>query len=183
VGRDRGEVGVEGAGGLVPGEDVEAFAENEGGNLGELAEQAEQGGACPLGGPAAAGALVGAAGEFVEVVLLVVVQAQGADEGDQDGTGGADAALFEAGVVVDADRGELGDLLAAQSGDPAGGRPFRAGRTPAGSAVPDAPARRRRGGNEIPDSCSPVSRTHLDGDICMRGQVSSQAETCLFSSR
>jgi hypothetical protein len=74
-----------------------------------------------LGGSAAAWVGVGSAGEFVEVFLLVVVEAQGAGQGGENGCGGPDTALFQSRVVVHADGGELGDLLAAQSGDPAGG--------------------------------------------------------------
>jgi hypothetical protein len=40
-------------------------------------------------------------------------------EGGQHGGGRLDAALFQAGVVVGADDGELGDLLAAQARHPA----------------------------------------------------------------
>lgn len=58
-------------------------------------------------------------GEFEAVVALVVAEVQDAYEGLQDGPGGRDAALFDAGVVVGADGGELGDFLPAQPRDAA----------------------------------------------------------------
>lgn len=79
------------------------------------------------------------AGEFVDVMPLVVVEAQGAGQGGEDGGGGADAALFEAGVVVHADRGELGDLLAAQSRDPARGVRLRQAALPRIQLRPTGP--------------------------------------------
>lgn len=80
---------------------------------------------------AAPGAGTGLAGELEEIAALVVVQMQYPGEDVQDGCGRLHTALFEPGVVVGADAGELGDLLAAQPGHsawPAGlGEPDRAG--------------------------------------------------------
>jgi hypothetical protein len=68
----------------------------------------------------APGAGGGLAGELEEVTALVVVQVEYSGENVQDRCGSLHTALFEACVVVGDDAGELGDLLAAQSGDPAG---------------------------------------------------------------
>jgi hypothetical protein len=78
MGRKGGEVGVEGRGGI-----------------GELVEQASHGRAQALGGPAATWAGVASAGEFVEVLLLVVVEAQGAGQSGQHGCGCPHTALFQ----------------------------------------------------------------------------------------
>jgi len=66
------------------------------------------------------GTAAGLAGELEEVAALVVVQMKDARERLQHGSGCLHTALLESGVGVGADRGERGDLLTAQSGDPAG---------------------------------------------------------------
>ena len=59
------------------------------------------------------------AGQVEQVGALDVVELQGPGDGVEDALGGsADVAALETGVVVEADPGELGDLLAAQPGDP-----------------------------------------------------------------
>jgi hypothetical protein len=70
----------------------------------------------------------GAGGEIVQVLVLGFVQAENAGEGVDDGRAGAGfLAAFYAGVVVDADPGEGGEFLTAQSGGAAqpcaGGQP------------------------------------------------------------
>ncbi|MBW8698022.1 hypothetical protein MBT84_00415 [Streptomyces sp. MBT84] len=58
----------------------------------------------------------GPGGEFAQVLVFLVVHAQGAGEGVEDGGAGAGLlAAFQAHVVVDADAGEGGQLLAAQT--------------------------------------------------------------------
>lgn len=57
----------------------------------------------------------GTGGELAQVLVLLVVHAQGAGEGVEHGRAGAGLlAALEADVVVDADAGEGGQLLAAQ---------------------------------------------------------------------
>ncbi|GGJ67291.1 hypothetical protein GCM10010121_092490 [Streptomyces brasiliensis] len=75
-------MGSEDRGGRVPGEDVQAFAEDEREGVGGLVEQASHGGPHPLGGPAARRPYVAPAGEFAEVSLPIVIEAQGAGQGD-----------------------------------------------------------------------------------------------------
>ena len=58
----------------------------------------------------------GFAGEFVHIGLLVVVQPQRAGEGGEHRRRRLHPPLFEPRQVVDADRGELRDLLAAKPG-------------------------------------------------------------------
>ena len=80
-----------------------------------------------------------------EVVALGLVELEGVDEPVQDAVGdAADAAALEAGVVLDADPGEQGDLLAAQPGDAA----VRAVHGQAGLLGRDLGA---AGGEELPE--------------------------------
>lgn len=59
----------------------------------------------------------GAGGELAQVLVLLVVHAQGTGEGVEDGGAGAGLlAALHAHVVVDADAGQGGQLLAAQAG-------------------------------------------------------------------
>jgi hypothetical protein len=120
---EAGEVGVQGSGPGVPGEDVQAAAEHDGGCLSELVEQAAHGrpGLLSRAPPGQRGL----AGQLVEVCLLVVVQPQRAREGDEHRSGCLHAALLKPGEVVDADRGQLRDLLAAQARDLAVGAGLR----------------------------------------------------------
>jgi hypothetical protein len=57
-------------------------------------------------------------GELIHVGALVVVEAQDAGQRRQHRRGGVDPALLEPGAVVGRDRRQLGDLLAAEAGDP-----------------------------------------------------------------
>jgi hypothetical protein len=68
---DAGEVGEQGCGAGVPGKDVQAAAEHDGGRLGELVDQAAHRGPGLLS--RAAPAPEGLAGQLVQVGLLVVV--------------------------------------------------------------------------------------------------------------
>jgi hypothetical protein len=61
-----------------------------------------------------AGSQVSLASELEDVVPLIVVEAQGAAQGGEDRCRGPDPALFDAGVVIRADGGEMGDLGPAQ---------------------------------------------------------------------
>lgn len=64
-----------------------------------------------------AAAKAGGAGQVVQVSAFGFVELEGYREGVQDFVGGSgEVAAFEAGVVVDADACEQGDLLAAQPG-------------------------------------------------------------------
>ena len=95
--------------------------------------------------PHGSGAGAGRAGEVEQVGVLGVVELQGTGDGLQHAVGrAAQIALLQPGVVVGADPGELGDLLAAQARHPAAGAVQRhAGllgaelRPPAGEEVPD----------------------------------------------
>ena len=54
----------------------------------------------------------GGAGEVVQVGALGLVELQGAGEAVEDAVGDAgEVAAFELGVVLDADAGQVGDLL------------------------------------------------------------------------
>lgn len=62
----------------------------------------------------------GGAGQVEEMGALDVVEEQRPRDGVEDALGrAADVAALEAGVVVEADSGELGDFLAPQARDPA----------------------------------------------------------------
>jgi hypothetical protein len=67
------------------------------------------------GGRRLGGVPGGADGQFAQVLVFGVVQLQGAGV-DDGGTGPGLLAAFQAYVVVDADPGERGQLLAAQAG-------------------------------------------------------------------
>ena len=120
---EAGEVGVQGCRAGVPSEDVQAAAEHDGGRLGELVEQATHSRPGLLS--RAAPGPRGLAGQLVEVRLLVVVESQRAGEGDEHRCGCLHAALLKPGEVVDADRCQLRDLLAAQPRDLAVGAGLR----------------------------------------------------------
>jgi hypothetical protein len=69
--------------------------------------------------PPSRGAGAGGAGEVEEVGALGVVEAQRVGERLEDAVGGAGGvAALQALVVLDADAGQRGDLLAAQPGHP-----------------------------------------------------------------
>jgi hypothetical protein len=81
-----------------------------------------------------------------------LVELERAGDGVQDGVGGApEIAAFQTGVVLDADPGEEGDLLAAQtrhSPMPAPGRqPCLFGEPPGPRLATSTPARRHAGPN------------------------------------
>jgi hypothetical protein len=103
----------------VPREDVHPPSEDHGRDAVECVEQAPdlRPDALGLWRAAPAG---GGAGEVVQVRELVVVEAEGLRDRLQDLVRRlAGAALLEADVLVDADAGELGELLSAQAGHPA----------------------------------------------------------------
>jgi hypothetical protein len=59
-------------------------------------------------------------GQIVQVGAFGLVELQGPADGVEDFFGGAgELTAFQAGVVVDADAGQQGDLFTAQSGHPA----------------------------------------------------------------
>jgi hypothetical protein len=98
----------------VPGEDVVGRGHHDGGRV-DVVEDALQVGLDLL--RCAPPRLRGRAGKLVHVGALVVVEAQDTTERGEHGRGRLDPALLEAGVVVDRDRGELCDLLAAKLRD------------------------------------------------------------------
>lgn len=115
------DVGVEGAGELVGGEQVHAAVAHEGGPGGDRVQgplQTAVRGPLPGGPASTAGEDVGAVGglgQVQEVRALGVVQLERAGDGFEDGGGDAgEVAAFEFGVVLDADVGQGCDLAPAQ---------------------------------------------------------------------
>ncbi|AJC54477.1 hypothetical protein GZL_01883 [Streptomyces sp. 769] len=104
----------------VPRQHLEARPEGEGRHALHGGEQLPHAGAGGVGADRRAAPVRRRAGELPQMGALVGGQPQGPGEGVQHALRGVVAlALFEAGVVGDADAGELGELLAPQSGDPA----------------------------------------------------------------
>lgn len=102
----------------VPGEHVQPVVHDQRGRVGDQVEDAQQLRPDPAGGRRPASAAL--AGEPGEVFAFGPVEAEDPGEGVEDLFGGlGGAALLQAYVVVDADSGEVRDLLAAQSLDPA----------------------------------------------------------------
>src|SRR4051794_2636505 len=104
--------------GRIPSEQVEPRTDDEGRQRLDGGEQAEQSRAniVECVGVVRRG---GTAGEGEEMSSLDDVEKEGAGERVEHGVGGADPAALEPLDVVDAHRGERGDLFAPQSLDPA----------------------------------------------------------------
>ena len=106
---------VEGAAELVGGEDVEAAIAHDGRRAGHGVEDALDLRPNARLGRASSGGAAGVATEEVdEVSAFGVVELERLGDAVDDVVGhGADAAPFDAGVVLDADPGEQGDLFSA----------------------------------------------------------------------
>ncbi|OLT24725.1 hypothetical protein BJF79_13315 [Actinomadura sp. CNU-125] len=115
--------GVQGAAEGVGGEDVAAAVHDDGGRVRHGVQYPLHGGPHPARGGAAPAAPsgTGGAGQVFEVRAFGVVEAEGAGDRVQDACGDTgQIAAFQTGVVLHADPGQLGDLGAAQPGDPPG---------------------------------------------------------------
>ncbi len=109
---------VEEPGQAVPRQDVEAVVHDQRGRVGDQVEHTQQLGTNPATRRLRAATAL--AGEPVQVLALGLVEAENASQRIEYLLGGLGRpALFQANVVVDADPGQVGDLLAAQPGDPA----------------------------------------------------------------
>ncbi len=116
--RNPGEVGDQSGSQAVPGQDVPAPSLDQCGGGGQVVQHPLQL-KLDLLHPAALGSSRGLAGQLEQVGPLIVIQVQDPGEGVQHGSGRLHATLLQAGVVIGTDRGQLGDLLAPQPGDPA----------------------------------------------------------------
>lgn len=180
------EVGDESRGQRVPGQDVHAAAEDDGGRGGEVFQQALELRLYLLPGAAPdAGGLF--AGEFEQVIALVVVEVEGLCERTEDRLGGVEAALLQPGVVVGGDRGEQGDLFAAQSRDSTGagrvgsGRPTVRGLSAARRALRNSPSSLRFGSGLMRPVCH--FRLHAKGGEIFLGRIRPMKTSPLFSCR
>lgn len=118
------QIGVEGPGERIGGENVRAAVAHDCGPRGDGVESPLQaavrcalaaGGPAP--GPGEGVGAVGGLGQMQEMGALGVVQLQRAGDGLEDGGGGTgQVAPFEFRVVLDAHVGQCGDLTPAQSG-------------------------------------------------------------------
>ena len=114
--RKLGEVAHQRRRHAIPRQHVHAPAENEGRRAVHRVEQALHPGAHALGRGGAADPRA-RLDQAVQVLSLGLVEMQGAGDGVQDAFRGVDvASLLQAHVVVGADPGQLGELLAAQAG-------------------------------------------------------------------
>lgn len=155
--RNLREIGDRGGGEGVPGENVHAAAQHNGRGDGEVVEQPLQLRLDLLPGtPPGPGGRPAYQAE--EVVALVVVQPQDPGQGGQDRGRRLDAALFEAGVVVGADRDEPRHFLPPQTRHPPG--PAGVGQSRAPRADLGAP-----GLEELPQLI----------EVCVAGHVPSVA--------
>ena len=117
--RERVEVGVQGAGHPVAGQDVQTAAGDQGGDVAQGIQHLVQARSHALRRRHPVLRVAGS-GEGEQVAALDVVEAQGAGDGVQHRVGdvGVSAAL-EADVVVHAHPGQLRDLLPPQAWHPA----------------------------------------------------------------
>jgi hypothetical protein len=132
------DVGLENGGQAVPGDDVRVPVHEEGRPLGELVQEPLQLQSDGLGLTLRWRAPFGLLRKPPDVLRLIRREAQGLDEGLQDGFGRRQPSLLDAVVVVVADRHVVGDLFAPQADDATGGR-LTGGQPRATRTYSDAP--------------------------------------------